>query len=346
MNLHLTYDDIAILPKYSEVTTRTNCELLSHVTQNIKIKIPIVSSPMDTVTEVDMAAKIAELGGIGFIHRFMPIDAQAAMCHAVAHDGKLCGAAVGTKSDFLQRAIQCLKNKASVIVIDTAHGHHLYVKNALQELNKLKQEFTFDILAGSIVTSEAARDLIEWGADGLRCGVASGSLCETSIRTGIFCPQASSIMAVVKEAVKYNIPVCADGGIRKPSDAAKAFALGASSVMLGGLLSATKESPGEITKIGMWPNEQLFKKYQGSASADSKKQRGEDVKNIEGNSTLVSYKGSIGRIIEDICDGVKSCMSYLNALTLTEMWYNAKDRIVQVTHAGYIEGMPHLMLNK
>lgn len=264
----------------------------------------------------------------------------------VRQHGQLCGAAIGTKGDYFPRAIACLQSGVKVLVIDTAHGHHKLVKDALQELNKLKNEYQFDILVGSIVTADAARDLVAWGADGLRTGVASGSLCETSIRTGIFCPQASSIISVSEMAHKYDVPVCADGGIRRPGDAAKALALGASTIMLGGLLSSTEESPGEIVKVGMWPNEQLFKKYQGSASADSKKQRGEDIRNVEGNSTLVPYKGSIERIVNDICDGVRSCMSYLNSLTIQEMWKNAENSIIQVTQNGQIEGMPHLMLNK
>lgn len=341
----LTYDDIAIIPIFSHIESRSKfCSVITRVTKNIGLEIPIVSSPMDTVTESAMAIRLAQLGGLGFIHRFMSADAQAKEVACVRAENLKVGAALGTTDNFEERAKLCSDAGADVFVIDVAHGHHILVERALKKLKDAG--FKQDFLVGSIVTSKAAEDLIKWGADGLRVGISCGSLCETATRVGVYCPQVSSIISVADIAYGAGIPVCADGGIRKPSDVAKALVLGASTVMLGSLFAATKESPGEIKKVGLWPNEELFKQYQGSASASSKSQRGEKIKNVEGNSKLIPYKGSIDRIVADIIDGVQSCMSYLDATTLDELVSNAYGNIVEVTQAGNIEGQPHLMLTK
>jgi len=155
-----------------------------------------------------------------------------------------------------------------------AHGHHVLVKNVIEEL---RNEFGRDveIIGGCIATSTAARQLCEWGVDGLRVGVGNGSLCETRIRTGVGIPQVSALLDCVAVADSYDVPVIADGGIRNIGDVCKGLGCGADTIMVGSLLSGTKESPGSIEKRGQWPNEQLFKKYRGSASLDSKLDRGE-----------------------------------------------------------------------
>jgi len=142
-----------------------------------------------------------------------------------------------------------------------------------------------------------------------------------------------------KDVSNNKIPIIADGGIRSPGDVAKALAAGASSCMLGGILSGTKETPGEISKEGIWPNEVLYKKYRGSASVESKLKRGEEDKNVEGVSTLVPYKGKTERIIRDICDGVKSSMSYVGVNNLKE--FSIEAEFVEITNSGVIEASPH-----
>lgn len=174
--------------------------------------------------------------------------------------------------------------------------------------------------------------------------VVHNSLCETRIRTGIGVPQVTAIIEAlrgVREAGS-DVPIIADGGIKTAGDVAKAISLGADSVMLGSLLAGTKESPGIIERVGSWPNEQLFKKYRGSASSETKIANGMENKNIEGNSKLISYKGKVSRIIEDISDGLRSAMSYTNSQSVNE--FMANSRHILITQNGLVEAKPHLLL--
>ena len=174
--------------------------------------------------------------------------------------------------------------------------------------------------------------------------VVHNSLCETRIRTGVGIPQVTALIDCIRAVGESGepIPVIADGGIRMTGDVAKALSLGADTVMVGSLLAGTRESPGEIHRMGMWPNEQLFKKYRGSASAEVKQAHGLEEKNVEGNSKLIPYKGKSERIISDINDGVRSAMSYVNAKDMSD--FHAKCDHVLITQNGLIEAKPHLLL--
>ncbi len=339
MNIALTYDDVNIIPKYSELEHRSDCDLSTQFTKNIRLKIPVVSSPMDTITELDMAIELDMLGGMGIIHRFMSIEKQSKMSNTLYTYNVKFGAAIGVTGDWFERAQELVKNGCDVLFIDVAHGHHKLVKNALR---RLKNEIsnTFEVVAGSVATSKAARQLCEWGADGVRVGIGNGSLCETRIRTGVGIPSITSILDCVSVCDNFGVPVIADGGIRNVGDACKSLGAGADCFMLGSLLSGTKETPGEIEKVGKWPNEQLYKKYRGSSSIDSKKERGEE-KNVEGNTKIVPYKGKIKRIIQDIQEGIRSSFSYVGANNISE--FHSKVEFVEVTKAGQIEALPHLL---
>ena len=337
MREYLTYDDVQILPKYSEITHRANCSTSTFVTKNWELRIPIISSPMDTVTECAMAQEMNELGGLGIIHRFMGIHEQA------DHIGRVTlgvsSAAIGITGDFVERAQELVQSGCKILCMDVAHGHHKLVKESIR---RIKNEVTgkFDILVGNIATKESARDLCEWGADGLRIGIGGGSLCSTRIQTGVGVPMVSSIRDCVSVADEYNVPCMADGGIRNSGDVCKGLGAGADTIMLGSLLSGTKETPGVITKQGQWPNETLQKKYRGSASVESKLDRGER-KNVEGYSTTVPYKGKVKRIVNDVIDGIKSSMSYVGASDLEE--YRSLVEFIKVTNAGIVEAKPHLL---
>jgi IMP dehydrogenase/GMP reductase len=174
--------------------------------------------------------------------------------------------------------------------------------------------------------------------------IVHNSVCETRIRTGIGIPQFTAIQQCVEalNTRKNPIPIISDGGIRTPADVCKAIAAGASSVMIGSLFAATAETPGSIKKTGKWPNEQLFKEYRGSASRSSKLDRGEAGKNVEGAETLISYRGKVERIVNDILDGLRSSMSYLGAKNIFEMQANAE--FMRITGAGLIEAHPHALI--
>ena len=402
MKTYLTYDDVNIVPKYSELESRDKVKLNTRFTKNTELTIPIVASPMDTITEEDMAEEMLEWGGVGVIHRFMSIEEQSRMMKSLHYqwdswfdigtnirgdddertlekewnewwndysrsnppqkedwdnlkerflwadsmirDEKtwkkkpLC-AAIGVTGDYKERAQELVKNGCNVLLIDIAHGHHVLVKNVIEEL---RNEFGEDveIIGGSIATKEAAKELCEWGVDGLRVGIGNGSLCETRIRTGVGIPQFSALLDICSITDDYNVPVIADGGIRNVGDICKGLGCGADSVMLGSLLAGTKETPGDITKVGEWPNERLYKKYRGSASIDSKGDRGES-RNIEGNSKIIPYKGKVKRIISDIRDGISSSCSYVGARNILD--FQSKCEFVQVTQAGVVEAKPHLL---
>jgi IMP dehydrogenase len=221
-----------------------------------------------------------------------------------------------------------------------AHGHHKLVGEVIGKIKKIISEI--EVVAGSVATGEATKYLCEKGADAIRVGIGNGSLCETRIRTGVGIPQVTALIDCVAVADTYNTPVIADGGIRNIGDVCKGLACGADSIMLGSLLSGTKETPGTIEKVGEWPNEQLFKKYRGSASLDSKKIRG-DNKNVEGNHKSVPYKGKLKRILNDVQEGLRSAFSYVGANDISE--FHSKVELMQVTVAGQIEAKPHLLHN-
>ena len=247
------------------------------------------------------------------------------------------GAAVGVK-DTLLRAQALVEAGVDVFILDIAHAHS---DIAIQRIKELKKYFSVDVMAGNIATAQAARDLIEAGADGLKVGIGPSPVCTTRIISGAGVPQLTAIMDVVAVAKQYNIPVCADGGMKYPGDITKALAAGASSIFSGYLFAGTDESPGLI----IMKDGKRYKKYMGSASYDSNHERketqeGKEFKErldvfVEGVSTLVDYKGAVRDVIRSILKGVQSGISYCGANTLQEMQQNAE--FIQITAAGWIE---------
>lgn len=337
MKEYLTFDDVGIVPKYSTITSRAKIKLHTKITKNWNIDIPIISAPMDTVTGSDMALTLKTMGGVGAIHRFGSISSRVEMVQTVSRylsDFPTC-ASIGVTGTYLEDAFKLIEVGCDILLLDVAHGHHILVEDAIR---MLKAEFPhIDIIAGNVSTYEGSKFLENCGADAIRFGQGNGSLCETRIRTGIGIPQISGLL---ETCGNVSIPVIADGGIRYPGDVAKALAAGASSVMLGSLLAGTKEAPGEISRVGSWPNEILYKKYMGAASLEAKKSRGE-TKNIEGNSKIIPYKGRVERIITDIVEGLQSACSYNGSSTLEDFINTAS--LIRVTSAGAIEAKPHLL---
>lgn len=350
---HFTFDDIHIKPKYSDVSSRSRCDLSSNVTKNFKIEKPFIASPMDTVCEEEMAFELWKHGCLGIIHRFDPIERQVNRVKTVVQKignyksfkdngqdkSENLAAAIGATGDFEERADRLVEAGVNILLIDIAHGHHKYLRDALNVLNKKEWRSSVDIIGGSIATAEAAKDLIEWGVDGLRIGLGNGSMCSTRMRSGVGVPQVSAILEVYKVARLNDTPILADGGIKRPGDAAKALAIGADTIMAGSLFSGTKETPGPLRRKGNFPNEKLYKQYRGSASYESKLERGEETSNIEGNSQIVDYKGKVKRIVSGLEEGVQSAMSYSGAKNMEE--FHSKAEVIKVSNAGHREGTVH-----
>ena len=333
MKEELTFDDVSIKPKYSRITSRNNCWTGIEYA-GIDLSTPLIASPMDTVCGYDMAKALGELGGLGIIHRFNPIEEQLQGMLTLEEENIPYGVAVGVGEKAEYRIDQLLSwTNLDVMCIDVAHGHHIMVKDTINYIKDIDEDM--HILAGNICTSEAAADLESWGADSLRVGIGNGSMCETRIRAGVGVPQVTALRDCIDEVY---IPIISDGGCKTTGDVAKAIGLGADVVMIGSLFAGTKETPGIIQKSGMWPNEVLYKKYQGSASIDSKLARGETT-HVEGNSKTLPYKGKVKRIVDDINDGLKSSMSYIGAQNIPDFQRNAE--FIRVTQAGQLEAKPH-----
>lgn len=341
----LTYDDIQLIPNYSDIPTRQNISLAVNVSRNWSINIPIVGSCMDTVTEYEMAATLMEMGGVGCIHRFMSIEEQVSQVKKLVayRDTDLTlshlpiMAAVGVVGDYLDRAVELENAGCNIILVDVAHGHHSNMEVALAELKAHLTEGVTDVIAGNIATTEAAEDLIAWGADGLRVGIGGGSLCTTRVKTGFGVPNVTSIEEVFKVAEGAGVPIMADGGIKSSGDIAKALAVGADCVMVGSLLAGTKESPGAILETPQG----LYKRYRGSASLETKVTHGQKARNVEGESTTIPFKGGVKFIVNGLTDGVRSAFSYAGSDNIIDYYARADYNVV--TNAGLAEAKPHLI---
>ena len=243
-------------------------------------------------------------------------------------------AAIGVNDVDIERAVRLVLSGVNIILIDVAHGHHINVKNMIRKLRETLPT-SVDIIAGNISTKESAEDLCKWGVDGLRVGIGGGSLCTTRIQTGHGVPNVTSIIDCVEGS---SVPVMADGGIRNSGDIAKALSVGADCVMLGSLLAGTKESPGKIVEKG---NGSLYKRYRGSASLETKSAHKQSTKHVEGESTMIPFKGSVEYIIDKLNDGLKSALSYSGSKDIKE--FHWKSEVMEITPSGMAESKPHLL---
>ena len=340
----LTFDDVLLEPKYSEVLPSQVLTETS-LSNNLNLNIPILSSAMDTVTESKMAISIAKAGGIGVIHRNLNIKDQINEIKKVKSKKLLVGAAVGAGLLEHKRAVAVLKENVDLVVVDTAHGHTKKVSEIIKIIKKIKSKKT-TLCAGNVATSEAAKFLIKLGVDVIKVGIGPGSICTTRIVAGIGVPQLCAILAVRKGIGKKKVTIIADGGIKFSGDISKALVAGADAVMIGSLFAGTDESPGKLVK----KNGKYFKSFRGMGSIGAMNKGSADryfqtkQKDIskyvpEGVEGLVKYKGSVNKIIYQLIGGLKSSMGYLGTKKVKNL--RNKTKFVKITKAGFYESMVH-----
>lgn len=464
----LTFDDVLLIPAYSEVLPRETV-LTSKFSRNITLNVPFVSAAMDTVTESQLAIAIAREGGIGVIHKNMPIEEQALQVRSVKraengmisnpvsvtadktvgdvltmmkeykiggvpvvdHENTLIGivtnrdlrfqrdmkkkisdvmtkenlittsrntdledaadilqkhkieklpvvdnenkliglitykditkakdkpyackddhgrlrvaAGVGVTFDTLQRVKALVEAGVDAIVIDTAHGHH---KGVADMLKAVKAQYPqIDVVVGNIATGEAAKYLVEAGADAVKVGIGPGSICTTRVVAGIGVPQLSAIYDVFKALKGTGVPLIADGGLRYSGDIVKALAAGGSCVMMGSMLAGVEESPGDTIIF----NGRKFKAYRGMGSLEAMEKGSKDryfqdmeadIKKLvpEGIAARVPFKGSLYEVVYQMIGGLRAGMGYCGAKTIEDL-HNAQ--FTRITNAGVLESHPH-----
>ena len=461
----LSFDDVLLVPSKTDIMPY-ECDTSTYVARGMKLHIPLVSSPMDTVTEARMAIGIAREGGLGIIHRNMSVEQQVTEVDKVKRtehgiilnpvylspadtiadalkimeryhisgvpitegdqligiltnrdirfeddhsrkisevmtreglitgpvgttldeakeilrrhkieklpivdeEGRLkglitikdiekirqfpfatkdangrlrVGAAVGPLTDPVKRAAALVEAGVDVVVVDSAHGHSAGVLNAVRGLKKAFP--ALPVIGGNVVTQEAAKDLIDAGADGLRVGVGPGSICTTRVIAGVGVPQITAIMGCAKEAKKHKVPVIADGGVRLSGDITKALAAGADCVMIGNLFAGADETPGEIE---IYRN-RSYKVYRGmgsigalrEGSSDRYAQVNESRLVPEGIEGRVPYKGPLSDTVHQLIGGLRSGMGYCGVQTIAEL--QEKATFMQITGSSLRESHPH-----
>jgi IMP dehydrogenase len=327
-----SFDDILLVPQFSEIRSRKEVDLSSAVGGK-DFALPIISSPMDTVTGPNMALSMTESGGFGIFHRYNTIEEQVAMLNKVP--GNTSGAAIGVTGDFLERADAAVEAGAFLLCVDVAHGHHVSVKTALLKL-KEKLDKNITIMAGNVATAEAFSDLEDWGADIIRVGVGGGSICSTRIQTGHGVPTMHSVG--LSSRVARRALIVADGGIKTAGDAVKCFAAGADFVMLGSLLAGTPETPGQI----FTNNEgNKYKVYRGMASPEAQIDWKGKANSLEGISTTIPIKGPVRGVLSLLEKNIRSGLSYSGARNLQE--FRNKVKMVRQTQAGASESFTHIL---
>lgn len=320
----LTYDDISLVPtEISRIKSRSEA-VTSTEFLGAQLAVPVISSPMDSVTGIEMAQELNNLGCLGILNRF-DSSLDEILSGNVTNGIRAVSIGLTTEDELIEKLVE----KGFIICIDTANANNHEV---LKKTEDVKKKYNIPLLVGNIASGATLHQLENAGADAVRVGIGSGSVCSTSIQTGIGIGQVSSILDVLftRNEKKLKIKIIADGGIKSAGDVAKAMALGSDAVMLGRMLAGTKETPGEVIKY----SGQLWKKYRGSASYAVK------MKNefIEGEETMIGYKGAVKNVINSISDGLKSAMSYMNCLNLDEL--SKTNTFAVLSNYSYLERLP------
>ena len=334
----LSYDDVLLRPQYSDIRSRSEIDISTDLGNGLELDVPIISSPMDTISEADMAISLSKLGGCAVVHRYNTIEEQTRIVVRAIEQGgptAVVGAAVGISGDFLNRASVMRAVGASFICVDVAHGHHILMKEALETLrNALGSEL--HIMAGNVATLRGINDLADWGADSVRCNIGGGSICSTRVQTGHGLPGLQTIFECAK--TDRDVKIIADGGIKTSGDMVKALACGADAVMVGSLLSGTDESPGRVLKD---KDGHKWKIYRGMASKEAQVDWRGKYSSFEGVSTTVPYRGPVENILRDLEKGIRSGLSYSGARTIGEL--QSRAQFVKQTSSGISESRTHIL---
>lgn len=348
----ISFDDVILIPQYSTLKSRSKINTSVRLINNNKefyLSIPIISSPMSTISEAHMCNSMRRLGGLGILHRYNTIELQSLLLSYIEEDN-FKAAAIGVSGDYKERLSELISNGLKIVCIDVAHGDHILVEETIEYI-KSNYPSLF-VIAGNIATGSAYYRLAEAGADAVRASVGSGSICTTRIQTGHGMPTLQAVLDInntKKEMIENNpdwnennLPyLIADGGIKNSGDIVKSLAAGADLVMLGSMLSGTSQTPGKI----MIDNEgQKVKRYNGMASKDAQEDWKGSYSSVEGVGTNVKYKGFTENIVNEIMSNVRSGMSYSGALNLKELKENSV-MMVQ-TNSTNIEGNPHIFNRK
>src|SRR5256886_755040 len=359
----VTFRDLILLPGWTEVEPN-QVQLSTQVSQKHSINIPLVSSPMDTVTESEMAIGLARLGGLGVIHRNCTTEEELEMAKKVKRAESLVIKEVITISpDATVKYATELMQKNNISGLPVVQGEHLVgiltgrdVRFADSNLltsdvmtKKVLEEVNTDVVVGSIGTYQAAEDILTKldGVAGFRVGIGSGSICTTMEATKAGSPTVFATAQVADALRTYGskLPIIADGGIRGPGDAAIALSLGASAVMMGNIFARSKEAPGTLITIGG----RYYKQYRGMGSPSAMAKRfssdryAQPSKGLpEGVEGWVPYKGELSVVVQEMVAGLQASMGYAGAITIPELW--EKSKLAGITNSGAEEARPHDVL--
>jgi IMP dehydrogenase len=332
----LTYDDVLLVPQYSDIRTRTDVDISTDLGKGLELFLPIIASPMDTVSEWEMTRAMSRAGATAIVHRYNNWEQQCSMIKdASAAGAKVIGAAVGISGDYLKRSEMCLQSGATFICVDVAHGHHILMKEALFELRKHLGK-DVHIMAGNVATLEGVNDLSDWGADSVRCNIGGGSICSTRIQTGHGLPGLQTIIDCSK--TDRDVKIIADGGIKNAGDIVKALAAGADAVMCGSLLAGTAETPGNVFTDDKGFK---FKTYRGMASKEAQKDWRGKYSSFEGVATKVPYRGPVASILSDLGRNIRSGLSYSGSRSLKQL--RGKAQFIIQTTSGLSESRTHIL---
>lgn len=334
----LSLDDVLLVPKYSEVSSRSLVDTSVDLGKGFKLRIPIISSNMKHVTEVDMAKAMAEMGGLAILHRFCTIEEQVSMWlqatdNSSHENEKFVGAAVGVKEEDKQRVEQLYKFGCSIVCVDVAHG---YSKACLDMTKWIAQNYPDVLLiSGNAAEGRGALAIAEAGADIVKVNVGSGSICSTRIETGNGVPAITALESAYKASLNDDgtrkFKIIQDGGCKNAGDVAKSLCF-ADAVMCGQLLAGTSEAPGSIIEI----DGHKYKEYNGSSTHKANR--------VEGVFGFVAFKGSVKPILQSIVEGVQSACSYQGCHNLEEL--KEDPEFIEITSAGMAESKPHLKIQK